>query len=159
MFLHKSNSTYFVDLDFARLKLLCIVLQKGFLSYVENEHKDFKLKSIFNNLHIPVASVECSFKKELKMFEKYDVISKIGGWNEKWLFVVSKFVKHKDQRIVAIAVTKYVFKKGRITVPPATIMERSGLLTKEAEAENEKNIKLFDHFANTEVIEEYVTQF
>lgn len=159
MFLHKSNSTYFADLDSARMKLVCIVLQKAFLADMDNEYNEYKLKSIFNTLHIPVASVECSFKKELKLFEKYDIVSKIGGWDGKWLFVVSKFVKQKDNRTVAIAVTKYVFKKGRVTVPPTTLLERCGLLTKEAEEQNVKNVKLFDHFANTEAMEEFVAEF
>ncbi|CAH6722639.1 probable thioesterase [[Candida] jaroonii] len=161
MFLHKSNSTYFADLDMSRTKLLCQVLQKGFYSYMDNEYNDFKKKSISNIPFIPVARVECTFKKELKLFESYEVVSRIGAWDDKWLYVISKFVKShgKGKRVVCIAITRYVFKTGRMTIPPKTMVERSGLLTKEAEAQNEEYLKLFTHYASTEQFEELVDTF
>lgn len=159
MFLHKSNSTYFADLDMARTKLLCHVFQKGFYSYMDNEHGDFKKKLFSNIPFIPVARVECTFKKELKLFESYEVVSRVGAWDDKWLYVISKFVKPHSKRVHCIGITRYVFKTGRVTVPPKTIVERSGLLTKEAEEKNEEYLKLFTHYASTEQYEELVDTF
>lgn len=159
MFMHKSNSTYFADLDMARLKMMCYVFQKALFSYMLNEHKDFKKASVFNTPFIPVARVECTFKKELKLFETYDIVSKVGAWDDKWLYVISKFVKRKDKRIVAIGITKYVFKLGRVTIPPEVMVDRSGLLTEEAKLKNAEYLELFKHYASTEQYEELCAHF
>lgn len=149
MFLHKSNSSYFIDLDIARTKLLCLVLQTGFYSYMDNDYKDYKRRLVFHVPYTPVAEVECLFKKELKLFEKYQVVSRIGAWDDKWVYVISKFVKTKDKRIVAIAITRYVFKLGRVTIPPEVMIKRSGLLTEAAIDKNKEYVKLFqDHNAD-----------
>ncbi|EGV65632.1 hypothetical protein PSN45_003594 [Yamadazyma tenuis] len=159
MFLHKSNSTYFADMDFARMKLLCQNMQKGFFTYMFNEYNDFKKASVFNYPFVPVARVECTFKKELKLFEKFDVVSRVGAWDDKWLYVISKFVKTSDNRTVAIGVTRYVFKLGRITIPPKEFIKRSELLTSEAEAANEKYLEKFKHFASTDDFEQLCDSF
>lgn len=159
MFLHKSNSTYFADMDFARMKMVLQIFQKAFFSYMFNEYEDFKKPSIFNYPFVPVARVDCTFKKELKLFEKYDVVSRVGAWDEKWLYVLCKFVKRKDKRTVAIGVTRYVFKLGRVTIAPKEIVKRSGLLTEEAELENERLLKIFGHVGSTEAYEKLCESF
>ena len=60
---------------------------------------------------------QCQFKRELKPFEKYKISSRILAWDRKWLFVISKFVT-AENKVNAIAITKYVFKVGRLTIAP-----------------------------------------
>lgn len=159
MFLHKSNSTYYADLDFARMKMMCVIFQKGMFSYMLNEYNDFPKPSVFNAPFIPVARVDCTFKKELTLFETYDIVSRVGAWDDKWLYVISKFVKCKDNRTVAVAVTRYIFKLDRTTIPPRDIIKRSDLLTEQVEKKNEELLPLFKHYASTEQYEELCAKF
>jgi hypothetical protein len=105
-----------------------------------------------------IGSVTTSFKKEIRIFQQYEVWSRILSWDRKWLYIVTYFVqkgsvepgefamgtlpndhvpgsahsKHKSKVtppvIFATAVSKYVFKKGRLTVPPERLLRASGLL-------------------------------
>jgi hypothetical protein len=90
------------------------------------------------------------FKKAISPFSKYEVSSRILCWDQKWIYVVSHFAKpgssdtgstivnrqtrktvvakKGDDCIYATAITKYVFKQGRITCNPESIMHECGLL-------------------------------
>lgn len=149
MFLHKSNSTYFVDLDIARTKFLCQMFQKLFLDFYDNTIGDFKGKSINNFPYIPVAQVQCTFKKEIKVFQRFSILSSILAWDEKWLFVLSKIV-HSDGKLAAVSVTKYVFKKhGRVSMKPKDYLTHCGLYNEAVEKINQENIKLVEHMNET----------
>lgn len=110
-----------------------------------------------------IGSVTTSFKKEIRIFQKYEVWSRVLTWDKKWIYIVSHFVqKERRQRkdlvthqlstgmfsgncrasksgstakpalpvVFATSVSKYVFKKGRLTVPPERLLRASGLLGK-----------------------------
>jgi hypothetical protein len=42
---------------------------------------------------LALGAVSCSFKKELKPFETYELWSRILSWDEKWIYVVTHFVR------------------------------------------------------------------
>jgi hypothetical protein len=109
-----------------------------------------------------IGSVTTSFKKEIRIFQQYEVWSRILTWDQKWLYIVTHFVqkgsvkqhdlvthklspgkvfrncdvagsgrsREKSARpvVFATSVSKYVFKKGRLTVPPKRLLRASGLL-------------------------------
>ena len=109
-----------------------------------------------------IGSVTTSFKKEIRIFQQYEVWSRILTWDQKWLYIVTHFVqkgsvKHSDlvthtlstgdvfgkciraggkasrdkpsrPVVFATSVSKYVFKKGRLTVAPERLLRASGLL-------------------------------
>jgi hypothetical protein len=111
---------------------------------------------------LALGAVSCSFKRELKPYESYEIWSRILSWDEKWIYIVTHFVR-KDtvkprkyalyptqnraakgiqektsdastknleaSNIVATALSKCVFKSGRMTVSPALMLKESGLLT------------------------------
>lgn len=125
--LHKSNSTYFSDLDIARTHLICHLFK----------HSLRKRRSMY----VALAGVSCLFRREIKPFEKYEVVNRVLGWDAKWVWVVSHFVqlggqleKSKDgktppqRKIFASALSKYVFKMGRITVKPEELLNECSLL-------------------------------
>ncbi|KAJ5512081.1 hypothetical protein N7463_001633 [Penicillium fimorum] len=94
--------------------------------------------------------------KEIGIFQEYEVWSRVLTWDQKWLYIVTHFVqkgsvkqddlvthelmtgkiyvtgsgksRDKSARPVVFAVSKYVFKKGRLTVAPERILRASGLL-------------------------------
>ena len=82
-----------------------------------------------------LGSVHTSFHKEIRMYELYEVRSRVMGWDRKWLVVGSWFVRRgkggKDgegEVLLASSLSKYVVKKGRFTVSPARCLELSGWL-------------------------------
>lgn len=126
---------------------------------------------------VPLGGVSCSFRRELRPYEKYDMWTRILSWDEKWVYLVTHFVKagakvepreyqlyprqnsitanssktsregsvvNLDSRrssiagqastdvpssaIAASAMSKIVFKNGRITIAPEVMLEAAGLL-------------------------------
>lgn len=88
------------------------------------------------------------------------------GWDQKWLFVVTHFAS-RDRRtglrsckdngaegekkdelqpvVFASSLSKYVFKKGRLTLPPERILKASGLLSvTDDEGQSSEEQKPFD---------------
>lgn len=152
--LHKSNSTYFSDLDIARTALVARLYTPGIymvskeverelLASAEDkgkekdgsnekaikEAKSYAKKAIY----VAVGSVYCAFKREVKPFELFEVQSKIIAWDQKWLYIMSFFLRPAPggkgkQTLLATALTKYVVKKGRLTIPPARVLRTNGLL-------------------------------
>lgn len=157
MYLHKSNSTYFQDLDLARTTLVTTIFQTLFYKYYDNVNGYFKGKAVSNLPYIPVGTVLCSFKRELKVFQRYQIKSRVLAWDNKWLYVLLKFVTHKKgaEVVCAVAVTKYVFKRnGRITIRPEEFIKELGLYNDEVVAVNEKNYQLVSHLADSTGLEE-----
>jgi hypothetical protein len=156
---HKSNSTFFVDLDGNRTELM-LALFKDVLS---PRGRGKKAKTM--NL----GGTSCTFKKAIPTFGCYEVSSRVLCWDQKWIYVVSHFTRpgwnqptrflvgsqeaagkmpkaasrearkeniaqaapaEEDQRdgIYASAIAKYVFKAGRVTLSPRTVLEECGLL-------------------------------
>lgn len=44
-------------------------------------------------LGLPVGGVSCTFKKELKPYEPYELWTRVLSWDEKWIYIVTHFVK------------------------------------------------------------------
>lgn len=44
-------------------------------------------------LGLPVGGVSCTFKKELKPYEPYEIWTRVLSWDEKWVYIVTHFVK------------------------------------------------------------------
>jgi Thioesterase-like superfamily len=147
--LHKSNSTYFIDLDMSRTNLLMHVFKDFFLKYKDAEVPDAGWP------YCPVGSVASVFRKELSPYELYNVKSRVLGWDQKWLFVVSRFEKSdKKSTLCAVCLTKYVFKMKRKTVPPATVIKFCNLSSQEAMEEGQKGYELAKAFLEIEALEE-----
>jgi hypothetical protein len=88
------------------------------------------------------------FYREIKPYQSYEVHSQILTWDAKWTFVVSYFLRTgarlapedfggserflKDEKarkkLFAVAVSKYVAKAGRVTLPPAELLEAGGYM-------------------------------
>jgi hypothetical protein len=108
-------------------------------------------------VNIILGAVHTSFHCEIKPYQRYEVRSRILAWDQKWVFVVSYFVKpgtvlsgvageaildgnqeaadvdaKKGNRagagVFATAVSRYVLKKGRVTVPPEVLVGETGFL-------------------------------
>ncbi|GLA41776.1 hypothetical protein AnigIFM63309_009882 [Aspergillus niger] len=153
--MHKSNATYFTDLDINRVHLISSLFKD-----------QLALGFSGGELNIALGSTACVFKREIKPYQAYEIHTRVLSWDEKWVYFVSHFVKTggkkdkgevvfggsatgvKDEKcILASAVTRYVFKKGRISVSPETVLSRAGLLP-------EKGVKMKEGFWSWEQVEE-----
>lgn len=112
-------------------------------------------KPASGSLGIMLGSVSCSFKREIGAYRSYEMWSRILCWDRKWAYIVTHFIPKGaakptewldpgfagyrirrgndasggwENKIHATAISKYVFKLGRLTVHPAVVFEASGLL-------------------------------
>lgn len=186
--LHKSNSTYFADLDISRGHLMAHIFALGTHRTrfgMEGTGKPPPEPGTPDGARAPLGvylgGVTCSFRKELKPYQAFEVWTRILTWDRKWIYLVSHIVKagavkpsvytmqpwkktgqekvaKKDgakyeaassqtngsattepqhptteapeihPAILATSIAKYVFKRGRRTIPPEIALENSGLL-------------------------------
>ncbi|KAG9250818.1 uncharacterized protein F5Z01DRAFT_340805 [Emericellopsis atlantica] len=144
--LHKSNSTFFTDLDVSRAYLSGVLLGPLFLHGIDGQR-----------CNMIVGNVACSFRREIKPYRPYETWTRIASWDEKWIYMVTHFVEKRTDRparcallpetktvldekptvsegqkgdriVFASAVTQFVCKKGRMTVPPARALAECGLI-------------------------------
>jgi hypothetical protein len=195
---HKSNSTYFTDLDIARTHLATAILRKGIRGVKNEKNATFSIRNTSRAaghkqadrisplgatgktpvadarpmteeewyeqatrpgpLLIALGAVSCNFHREIKPYRQYEIWTRLLTWDRKWLYIVSHFVE-KDafqptgyslqldregrkrvenltnedrhslkRKIFASSIAKYVVKKGRLTIPPELVLERSQML-------------------------------
>lgn len=126
--LHKSNSTYFADLDESRTALMTRLLASNSKQGTRNLEKEGHK----GRLGVILGSVHTSFHREIKPYEIYEVRSRVLGWDKKWLVIASFFIrpagKGKEEVVLASALSKYVVKKGRFTVAPERCLTTAGWL-------------------------------
>ncbi|KAF4986204.1 hypothetical protein FDECE_16074 [Fusarium decemcellulare] len=95
--LHKSNSTYFADLDVSRSHLVSYLCRGSFASLSRNTQTKLVLDPktdlpIKGSLGIMLGAVECSFKREIPAYKNYEMWSRVLCWDRKWLYIVTHYV-------------------------------------------------------------------
>ncbi|TVY82574.1 Uncharacterized protein LSUE1_G002062 [Lachnellula suecica] len=95
--LHKSNSTYFSDLDPSRSHLVCALLQPGIEKLQHNVRERLVLDNegqpVKGRWSIMLGGVMCSFKREIGIYQGYEMWSRMLCWDRKWIYIVTHFVK------------------------------------------------------------------
>lgn len=71
LYLHKSNSTYFSDLDIARTHLICTLFSKG-IEKVRGGTSGVVGGKV-SSFAVALGAVSCTFRRELKPYETYDM--------------------------------------------------------------------------------------
>ncbi|KAI1756291.1 capsule polysaccharide biosynthesis protein [Xylaria castorea] len=143
--IHKSNSTYFADLDVSRTHLVGHLLAEGCRALGNNATTKLVMdpsdpsRPAKGTFGVVLGAAQCSFKKELKPYQRFEMWSRILSWDRKWMYIVTHFVEKGaakpgsrpedwEKKIYASAVSKYVFKIGRLTVHPAILIGASNML-------------------------------
>jgi hypothetical protein len=152
---HKTNSSYFSDLDVSRSHLVCTLFAEGIAkmrggteAYTGSKQPPFGLA---------LGGVSCNFRKEIAPYQKYELWSRILCWDQKWIYIVTHFVNREPEHSMpsslysppsdverdtsgragvapvneapfATAISKCVFKSGRQTISPTAMLQMSGLL-------------------------------
>ncbi|KAB5554454.1 hypothetical protein GE09DRAFT_1121055 [Coniochaeta sp. 2T2.1] len=93
---HKSNSTYFSDLDVSRSHLVTHLLGPGMAPISKNAKTRVVLDkdgfAVRGGFGIGLGAVFCSFKKEVNIGQSYETWSRILSWDRKWLYIITHFV-------------------------------------------------------------------
>ncbi|KAH8596376.1 hypothetical protein B0O99DRAFT_570506 [Bisporella sp. PMI_857] len=107
--LHKSNSTYFSDLDVSRSHVASILLQPGVFQLRRNTRSKLVMddsgKPVTGRWSIMLGSVMCSFKREIGMYEGFEMWSRLLCWDRKWIYIVTHFVKKGTVKPAAYVLT------------------------------------------------------
>ncbi|KAI8664853.1 hypothetical protein NCS56_00919500 [Fusarium sp. Ph1] len=118
--LHKSNSSFFTDLDVSRAHLVSYLLRPAMTNLAHNTSSRFILDPKTECLYILTHFLPAGTAKPTSWlnpgFGKSEVRAgsdPAGGW---------------ERKIQATAISKYVLKIRRFTVHPARILDNSGLL-------------------------------
>ena len=105
--IHMNNGRYLTMMDLGRFDLT-IRMGLG--------------KLVWKNKWMPVlSSSNIRYRRSLLPFAKYELHSRLLGWDEKWFYMEQKFIHKGD--VYAIALAKGAFKLGRNTVPIREITE------------------------------------
>ncbi|KAF0327742.1 capsule polysaccharide biosynthesis protein [Colletotrichum asianum] len=143
--MHKSNSTYFTDLDMSRGNISLALFRKPFNPFPGPNH-----------FIMILGGANCVWRKEIAPYEAYELWTRVLTWDEKWIYLVSHFVKagkfvpseyamqpgstakksrsrgntvnDPQKAVFASSIARYVFKNGRKTVPPEKALLECGLL-------------------------------
>ncbi|KAF5687782.1 capsule polysaccharide biosynthesis [Fusarium denticulatum] len=143
--LHKSNSTYFTDMDMSRGNFSLLLFGRAFNPMPGPKHFTMIL-----------GGTTRTWRKEIKPYARYELWTRVLSWDDKWLYVVTHFVKpgvfrptefvlqpnkrsktakgyEKDEvdtleSVYASSVARYVFKNNRRTIPPDEALRKCNLL-------------------------------
>lgn len=103
---HKSNSTYFKDLDVSRAHYVGALIRTGLRRLNSGDTEG--LSSVSQDLDtttpkgkkkvpkgyiIALGAVACSFRKEIKPLARFEVWTRLLSWDDKWIYVVSHIVR------------------------------------------------------------------
>ncbi|KAL2257425.1 hypothetical protein VTK26DRAFT_196 [Humicola hyalothermophila] len=94
--IHKSNSTYFADLDVARSHTVTHLLGPG-IPIIANNAKNKLVRDKDGNVvkgtfGLGLGAVFCSFRKEIAPLQGYEMWTRILSWDRKWLYIITHFV-------------------------------------------------------------------
>lgn len=94
--LHKSNSTYFSDLDVSRSQLVTHLLRPGLAAVADNArtrcvaNRDGDV--VRGGLGIGLGAVFCAFRREVAPWQAYELWTRVLAWDRKWVYLVTHFV-------------------------------------------------------------------
>ncbi|AOE61193.1 thioesterase family protein [Pseudomonas corrugata] len=108
---HVTNGRYFTLADVGRMDY---VLRSG------------AYKVALSNRAVPiVGDVWGKFRRELKLFEAFEVHTRMLGWDEKWSFMEHRFMSRG--RVVGVVVMRGLFRSAKGTIAPAEFIRALGL--------------------------------
>ncbi|PVI08615.1 hypothetical protein DM02DRAFT_607989 [Periconia macrospinosa] len=111
--MHKSNSTYFADMDISRTHLFSALMRNAILKaekrqFAEKQARRGPVGKLFGNLGlswpraagdgttgymIALGGVSCNFKREILPYKKYEMWTRLLTWDRKWFYLVTWIVK------------------------------------------------------------------
>ncbi|MFL5320138.1 MAG: thioesterase family protein [Myxococcaceae bacterium] len=107
---HINNGRYLTLMDFARL---------------DHSIRTGLATAVIKKKWWPVlGAATVKFRRELKPLEKFEIVTKVGTWDQKWMFIEHRF--ERAGNVHTIGFVKAVVRKGRETIPPSEVMALIG---------------------------------
>lgn len=147
--LHKSNSTYFTDLDIARSELIGRIVAPAWpmdnmlIEYTGRDGAP-RRERVKGAPAFILGATYTSFKREMSAYTSYNVESRVLGWDVRWLYIGSWFVGKKEKKLYACSLSKYILKKGRITVKPELLLAEAGWIPARRGASTDDDAEIQD---------------
>ncbi|MBT2372611.1 thioesterase family protein [Pseudomonas fluorescens] len=108
---HVTNGRYFTLADVGRMDF---VLRTGAFR-VALRHKAVPI----------VGDTWGKFRRELKLFEAFEIHTRMLGWDEKWSLMEHRFIS--NGRVVGVVVMRGLFRSAKGTIPPAEFLRELGV--------------------------------
>ncbi|MHC8372605.1 thioesterase family protein [Pseudomonas sp. MDT1-85] len=108
---HVTNGRYFTLADVGRMDF---VLRSGAYR-VALRHKAVPI----------VGDTWGKFRRELKLFESFEIHTRILGWDDKWSFMEHRFVS--KGRVIGVVIMRGLFRAAKGTVSPVEFVRELGL--------------------------------
>ena len=108
--LHMNNGRYLTLMDLGRFDLL---LRLGVLRVM--------VRRRWNPV---IASLMVRYRRELAVFERYELRTRLLCWDERWFFIEQRFTRGDE--LVALAVVKGIFRGPHGRVAPRELVEATG---------------------------------
>lgn len=108
--LHMNNGRYLTLMDLGRLDLL---LRLGLIGEVRRRR--------WNPV---VASLAIRYRRSLQPWQKYELRTRLVGWDERWFFMEQSFTR--GGQLMAHAIVKALFLGPEGRVPPQELVDASG---------------------------------
>jgi hypothetical protein len=117
--LHQNNSMYNLEVDVQRFGLLTDLIAGQCPAAFPLLNWGWKIAN---------GGVSVFFLVELKLHTQYEIRSRVVSIDSKWLYFRSDFVSRgaRGETLHAVALSRFVFKQSRKTIPPAEAFERLG---------------------------------
>ena len=110
---HVNNGRYFTLADLGRLDFTA---RTGFLG-----------AALRRRAAPIVGDAMAKFRKDLKLFQRFEMQTRVLGWDEKWAFLEHRFVRHG--RVLGVVVMRGVFRARSGPIKPAELLTEMGLST------------------------------
>jgi YbgC/YbaW family acyl-CoA thioester hydrolase len=107
---HVNNGRYLTLADLARVDF---VLRSG-LAAVALRHRAVPV----------VGDGMAKYRKELRLFDVFEIRTRLLGWDRKWSYLEHRFVR--GGKTVAVVTVRGLFRTGRGTLAPQTVVDGSG---------------------------------
>jgi acyl-CoA thioesterase FadM len=75
-----------------------------------------------------IGSAHVRYRRSLGPFERFQLTTRIAGWDEKWVFIEQEFTRPGGD-LAAILWVRTAVRDKRGVVPPAVLLERLNLAT------------------------------
>ncbi|MBI2391063.1 MAG: thioesterase family protein [Deltaproteobacteria bacterium] len=108
--LHVNNARYLRLMDLGRLSLIG---RLGLLA-----------PALKNRWGAIVGAVEMEFVREINLFDRFDVVTRIVGWDKKWFYIEQRF--EREGKLLAVGRVQALFRGRRGSVPTAEVIAEVG---------------------------------
>ena len=118
LFAHVNNGRYLTLMDLGRLH---IAMRAGLLKVMRERH-----------WHAAASAAEIRFRRPLKLWQRYELVTEIVDWDEHWILFEQRF--ESGGKVHACALVKAQFRRQRERVPTATVLHLVGMQGEQAPA-------------------------